>query len=129
MAGKVSERSAHLEEFRDSRIEFGDMLHGNLLDLRTRTVAILPEREQVPNLFDRKAKRACLMNEAQHLDIVLSVDSVSTVSSSDCLHEINALAVADHLGGNARCVGSLPDVHSTTRYCRMPVHDATFIIS
>src|SRR5258708_5951787 len=118
MLRKVRERVSHLDEFRNPRVEFGDMLRRDGLDLRARAVLILPEREQVPDLFDGKTQRARLVYEAQHVHVVLTINPVAALSPPGGRHQINAFVVADHFGGDARSVCSLSYVHGSPLKCR-----------
>lgn len=93
MTGQMVERATHLEQLRDPRIKLGDLQRSNFLDFGTRAIALLPEREQVPDLLDRKAQCARLMNEPQHLDIVCTIDSIPANRAPCRRHQIDALVV------------------------------------
>lgn len=69
---RVRQRVARLNEFRNRCVEFGEVLRCNRLDLCARAVLILPEREQVPDLFNSEPRATRPMDKAQNLTSLCS---------------------------------------------------------
>ena len=55
-----------------------------------------------------------MANEAQRGDICLGIDAV-VIGAAPSRDQSNRFLMTDHFGGNARCCGSLTDIHGLGR--------------
>ena len=73
--------------------------------------AVAPQRQQLVHLLDRESQVARAAHETQRVQLVVAVDAVSRLGAQRRADQSDAFVVADHLGGNARGLGGLSDVH------------------
>src|SRR3989344_7357272 len=90
------------------------MLVGDRLPLPARSVPVPPEREQMRDLLDRKAKVAGSANESQLVHVPIREVPVVALGPVRRPDQADGLVVADHLGRNAGRLGGLADIHATT---------------
>ena len=113
MSREMRTRVSLRDKFRNPCIELSDVLCGDRLDLRARTMLIPPEREQEADLLDGTSPRARLVYEVQYVDLILSINPVSALAQPGDLYQVNALLVADHFGGDAGGARCLSYAHGT----------------
>src|SRR5258708_10560307 len=53
-------------------------------------------------------------DEAQNLNVAITIDPIATRSTSAWLDQVNAFVVPDHLDRHTGGTGNLPDIHLVT---------------
>src|SRR5690606_28338584 len=67
--GQRGQRGAHPLHLGDLRVEFADMRLGERLDLCAGPLPVAPEVEQQADLADAETELACLLDEAQRVQV------------------------------------------------------------
>ncbi|KAG0190449.1 hypothetical protein DFQ28_002021 [Apophysomyces sp. BC1034] len=97
----MRKRIAHCGQFRDALLQFCDVAQRDRFDLCTGSPAIIPQREQPPDIDKRKAKPPRVAHEPQRMDLLVTVHAISRVGAAMRRHQTDALIVANHLCADA----------------------------
>src|SRR3546814_3949675 len=104
-------RPRHLSELAGLALKLLDVAQRNALYIDTGARAIAPQGEDFADLLHGKLKVARPADKAQRMNVVFGVDPVSCLGARYSRDEVDRLAVADHLGGEARIRCGLANVH------------------
>ena len=107
---QVLERGGHVAQGFGLAFQFLHMLQRDALDV---ALARLRSRHSASSSFicSTENPRSRAAHETQRVQLVVAVDAVSRLGAQRRADQSDAFVVADHLGGNARGLGGLSDVH------------------
>ncbi len=95
----------------DAGVELGDVAFGQTLDVGAGAFGVVPQRQQLPDLFERKPEITRAADEAQQMDVAFMVLPVARLRAGTGVEEADAFVMADHLGRHAAGAGDFADVH------------------
>ena len=109
--GEITEGAENGAHFLHAPFEVRDMRLGQPFHFARRTLAVASERQKRSDFVQRKAEIACAPDELQNRHIGVAIVPIAIVAARSRLQQIDAFAIADHLGGYAGAIGGLADVH------------------
>ncbi len=111
---EMLERSAHCIERARLAPELGGSRERERLHIGTRSLTVMPEREQHPYFFERETKISSAADEPQRVDVALVIVAVAGIAPRRGRNEADLLIVSDHPLADARCGRGLTDLHRRT---------------
>ena len=108
---QIFERLAHRSELVLLALHLRGSCKREGLDLTTRPIAVLPQRDELADLRNWKAQIACAADEAQHVDFAFVIVAVAGITPRGLRNEADRLIMADHPLADARSFGSLSYIH------------------
>lgn len=108
---QVHQGVTHFRHFHYPLVEFGHMLHGDCLDILDGATGVLPQRQQLMELFHRKTERARSFHEAQSMEVAVAISPVAAMGAVALLDEADAFVVSNHFCGHAGGSRCFTDIH------------------
>ncbi|MNV79341.1 hypothetical protein D3C71_1728870 [compost metagenome] len=90
------------------------MLRGQRFHIGAGALAVLPQGQQLADLFEGKAQVAGALDEGQAVQVFRLVQAVAAVAARGGLEQADGLVVTDHLGAEPAAAGGLADVHGAS---------------
>src|SRR5712671_3364857 len=112
IASQVLERIDHRLQLRELAVELHDVLAGDLLHRGAGTRLVLPEAQQLLDVGQAESEGTRPPHEAQRVHVILGIRAIVRARAFRLAHKPDHFVVPNHLGGDARCVRHLTDVHA-----------------
>ena len=126
MLREVAQGPQHCTHFLHASLKVFDMRFGEALDFARRPFAVTPKRQQRADLPQREAEVACAADELQYRHIGLAIVPVAVLASGRGWEQVDALIIADHLGGHVGAFRGFTDVHDLAFFA--DVFGLTFLL-
>ena len=114
LRGQVLKRSPHLVKFASLAAEFFRPCERQRLDVHARSRPIMPQRDELANLLDRKSEVAGVSDKAKRVNFTLVIVAVTGVAARGRRYEADLLVMPDHPLANAGRGRSFAYLHSRT---------------
>ncbi|KKJ02041.1 hypothetical protein XF14_35665 [Burkholderia gladioli] len=111
VGGELCQRIAHIGQFGDAFIELRYVLERDHLHLCACSRTVLPERQKLAHIVNKKTKATRLPDEFQQVDLVAAVSAITRVSTLDRLDQADTFVITNHLCADARCARGFTDIH------------------
>lgn len=112
---QLHQRRSHLLQILHALFQFGRAAHRQQLDIRAAATAIMPQRQQLADLLDRKPKIASPADEVQPSQIRLVIVAIARIPTRGRIDQPDLFIMADHPFADARCCRCLTDFHGLSR--------------
>jgi hypothetical protein len=87
------------------------MVESHLAHVRIAAVAVAPQAQQIADLIEGEAQLARAADKPQPAHVICGIVPIAAFAPINAGDEINGFVVADHLGGDARRLCCVADVH------------------
>lgn len=115
---QLSQRRGHLLGRHPTSLKKTEMILSQQAHLTTGSGFVAPQRQQLPDLFDREAKNSRALDEAQLVDIDLVIAPVAVRQSPRWRKEADALVMTDQLTRDTGQPCRFANLHHSPRHIK-----------